>query len=128
MSISTTELKKAVLSLEESLLLNSNASKGSPEQKAFRDACIQRFEYSIELAWKVSIKSLGSQTAAAKPAIREMGRNNLILDVDEWLNFIEARNETSHTYNEESAKKIFAKIIIFPKYANALIKKIDDLK
>jgi nucleotidyltransferase substrate binding protein (TIGR01987 family) len=113
LSIVTDELQKAVTSLEESLQLYSKSAPGSAESKAFRDACIQRFEYSIEFAWKVSMKLLGSQTAAAKPAIREMARNNLIASPAMWFEFIEARHHSAHSYDDEIAKKVFTQIQLF---------------
>ena len=95
--------------------------------KIYRDACIQRFEYSIEMAWKISMKFLGSQTMVAKPAIREMARNNLITNPDLWLSFIDARNETSHSYEEDVAISAYCKDrVIFPE-AQKLILKLKTL-
>lgn len=110
MSLSITELTKAIGSLEEALNLHDSAKTDSLEQRAFRDACIQRFEYCIELAWKVAMKALGSTTAAAKPAVREMARSNLIANPVEWIEFIEARNHSSHSYDDQIANKVFYQI------------------
>lgn len=110
MGLSTAVLSKAVDSLLEAMDLHIRASEGSPEQRAFRDASIQRFEYCIELSWRVAMKLLGSTTAAAKPAVREMARSNLISTPSAWIEFIEARNNTSHSYDESVAKKVFAAI------------------
>lgn len=120
MSLSIVELSKAVKSLDEAIQLYTKSAKGSQEHTAFRDACIQRFEYCIELCWKVSMKALGSTTAAAKPAVREMARNNLISDSTQWLEFIEARNNTSNSYDEDVAKKVFAQILTFLPHAQSL--------
>lgn len=118
------ELKKAIQSLNEAILLHEKESN-LESKKAFRDACIQRFEYSIELCWKVSMKTLGSNTAAAKPAIREMARNNLINNPEIWLSFIEARNHTSHSYDEDTAIQVFKKILEFYPEAHNLIQKLE---
>lgn len=56
------------------------------------------------------MKVLGSSTLAAKPAIREMARNNLIANPTQWIDFIEARNNSSHSYDEDVAKKVFEEI------------------
>ena len=127
MSTSTLELKKAIQTLETAIQLYSRALSGSEEKKAFRDACIQRFEYSIELSWKISMRVLGSTTAAAKPAIREMARNNLISDAELWLSFIEARNNSSHSYEEDIANKVYASIEQFMTEAPLLLKKLESL-
>lgn len=126
MSISIKELQKAILSLEKAVSLY-NESKSIPEKKAFRDASIQRFEFTIELCWKVSMKILGSTTAAAKMAIREMARNNLINNPVDWINFIEGRNETLHSYDEDVAKKVYIMILNFLPHANDLFNKLNSL-
>lgn len=125
MGISVEELSKASNSLLQSFELMSQSNlQDIAIQLALRDACIQRFEYCIELAWKTSMKVLGSQTQAAKPAIREMARNNLITNPELWLSFIDSRNETSHAYDEDIAKKVFLNIQNFIPEVQKLIKKL----
>lgn len=122
MSISLELLEKAVTSLGESLsLYNSIPDPSAPAKLAFRDACIRRFEYSLELSWKSSMKILGSNTSAAKPAVREMARNNLINMPELWFEFVDARNNTSHTYSENMAFKVFEKVQQFFPEAQKLI-------
>ena len=75
-------------------------------QKMLRDSVIQRFEFCVELSWKTSMKVLGLMTSAPKPAIRDMARAGLIDDPERWFKFIDARNKTSHTYDEEIAKEV----------------------
>lgn len=129
MGTSTVELQKALNSLEEAvLLMQNNNLQDVAVQKALRDACIQRFEYSIELSWKTSMKVLGSSTMAAKPAIREMARNNLIQNPDVWLAFIDSRNETSHAYDEDIAAKVFVSIQKFVPEALILLKNLELVK
>jgi nucleotidyltransferase substrate binding protein (TIGR01987 family) len=127
LGVSSEELEKALNSLQDAIRLYAQNGNSSLEQKAFRDASIQRFEYSIELCWKVAMKVLGSQTNAAKPAVREMGRANLIENVSEWLEYIEARNNTSHSYDENVAAKVFAAIQKFVPDAEILLKNLQAL-
>lgn len=127
MGVSLLELEKAISSLEEAIGLYKNA-RNDIEKKAFRDAAIQRFEFSIELSWKTSMKVLGSTTAAAKTALREMARNNLIDDPSIWISFIDGRNETSHSYDEDVAKKIYVMLLNFLPYAKALLSKLKELE
>ncbi len=121
------ELEKAIISLEEAIELYKKSKDTSSEQKAFRDACIQRFEYCIESCWKISMRVLGSNVSASKPAIREMARNNLIQDPEVWFEFIQARNETSHSYDETVAKKVFDQVLKFLPHAKQLIKKLESV-
>ena len=125
MAVSLQELKKAIDTLEQAIALYSHATPGTPEQKAFRDACIQRFEYGVELSWKVAMKAFGSMTAAAIPAIREMARDNLIDDPQIWFDFVEARNNSSHSYDENVAQKVFAVAIRLPSEARKLTAKLE---
>ncbi len=128
MAVSIDELKKAVDSLIIAINLYRGSAPDSNEGKAFRDASIQRFEYSIELSWKTSMKVIGSSTAAAKLAIREMARNNLIQNPESWIKFIDARNETSHTYDDEVAKKVFVEIEKFLPEVTSLLKNLEKIK
>lgn len=126
-SASIVELEKAAKTLTEALEFANQSINKQSQFKIARDACIQRFEYCIELAWKISMKKLGSQTKFAKPAIREMARGDLIASADEWLKFIEARNQTSHSYDEEIARSIFTTIQQFEHELNGLIQKLQKL-
>lgn len=126
LGVSLEELKKAVRSLEEAILLHANATPGTRESLAFRDAVIQRFEFCVELSWKVSMKAMGSKTTAAKIAIREMAQNHYIADPQVWFDFIEARNETSHSYDENVARRIFSVAQRLPKEIQSLLTKLES--
>lgn len=130
-TVSTSELAKALNSLNKAndLYKKSVNEKADIEiQRAFRDACIQRFEYCIEFSWKLGVKILGSDVKAAKPAIREMARNNLILEPEKWLGFIESRNNTSHAYDEDVALKVYLEIQAFLPEVTKLLEAIEKLK
>lgn len=110
MGTSTDELQKAINTLKEAVAFSEEVKANESQFKIARDACIQRYEYCIELAWKVSMKKLGSQTKFAKPAVREMARADLIENAEVWLDFLEARNSSSHSYDEKVAEKVFDEI------------------
>lgn len=73
------------------------------------------------------MKVLGSTTAAAKNAVREMARNNLIDDPTQWLNFTDERNETSHSYDNEVAKKVFTMIENFLPFVEKLVQNLKSI-
>lgn len=106
MAVSVQEYKKALISFAEALTAMKKPNLDETERKLFRDAGIQRFEFCVELAWKVSKKQMGTATAAPKEVIREMAQTGLIADPEIWFGFLEARNLSSHSYDEEVAKKI----------------------
>lgn len=111
MSATIQELIKASESLKAAHGLLKRALDDTPENielhKALRDSCIQRFEFCVELSWKISIKLLGLDTKAPNPAIRDMAQNHLIDNPQIWFDFLIARNKTSHTYNEDVAKEVY---------------------
>ncbi len=114
MSTTIEELCKATDSLKISRDLLKNAIDKDPNNielhKLLRDGSIQRFEFCIELSWKVSMKVLGLSVLAPNPAIRDMARNNLIDKPQLWFDFLVARNKTSHSYDEEVAKIVYAEV------------------
>lgn len=67
--VSIKELEKAHEALIEALTFSEKSKNSNLEFKIARDACIQRFQFCIELSWKVSMKKLGSNTKFPKPAI-----------------------------------------------------------
>ena len=91
--------------------------------KALRDACIQRFEFCVELSWKTSVRAFGLEIKSPNTAIRDMARNNLIDNTQIWFDFLVARNKTSHTYDEEVAKEVYlAAEQALPHFTNLLQK------
>ncbi|NDE17525.1 nucleotidyltransferase [bacterium] len=125
--VSIHELKKAVATLAEAVAFATASRNDDVPFRLARDACIQRFEYSIELAWKVSMRALGSQIKHAKVAVREMARADLIDSAETWLDFIEARNNSSHSYDENVAQKVFAQVEAFLPEVQKLLARLERL-
>ncbi len=82
-----------------------------------RDAAIQRFEYTYELAWKMMERHIAwvrsersGPPLMRKELFREAARYNLLTDPQRWFDHQEARNTTSHAYDENAAKKVFEAI------------------
>ena len=77
------------------------------------DGTIQRFEFSFELAWKLTKAVLcfeGIEALTPRAVIKEAYRVHLISDGDDWIDMLEDRNRTSHVYDEETAMQIYNKI------------------
>lgn len=89
-------------------------SKGILEEM-LKQAIIQSFEYTHELAWNVMkdyAKYQGNDNVGGpRDAIREALQLQLIDDGDSWMEMIRSHNKTSHTYNEQVANQIFKKIL-----------------
>lgn len=76
---------------------------------------IQGFEFTHELAWKTLkdfIESKGNTALyGSKDVTRKAYQLELIEDGEGWMQMIESRNLSSHTYNEKTAEKIVADIL-----------------
>lgn len=81
-----------------------------------RDATIQRFEFTFEAAWKALQLYLlyqGLEATGPRQAIKQAFAQGLIQtpeEADVWLDMLEDRNLTTHTYREALADAIAANI------------------
>jgi nucleotidyltransferase substrate binding protein (TIGR01987 family) len=76
---------------------------------------IQSFEYNYELAWN-TIKDFYEYQAetgiqGSRDAIRLAFKRGLIEDGEIWMEMINSRNLTAHTYNEDTAAEIVTDIL-----------------
>jgi nucleotidyltransferase substrate binding protein (TIGR01987 family) len=77
------------------------------------DGTIQRFEFTFELFWKTIQRLLareGVEARSPKSALREAYRLGWLADEQAWLDLLEDRNLTSHTYREALALEIYRRI------------------
>jgi nucleotidyltransferase substrate binding protein (TIGR01987 family) len=85
----------------------------NPANDLERDGCIQRFEYCYELAWKTLKRILnarGIEVNSPKNTYREAAREGLITDPEIWFSFMDLRNLTVHTYNQNTAQQVYARL------------------
>ena len=81
--------------------------------KIYTMALIQAFEMVFELAWKTLKDYLefeGINTDTPRETLKTAFLRNIITDGDVWIEMMEARNKTSHTYREELANSIAIEI------------------
>ena len=75
---------------------------------------IQSFEYTYELAWNTLKDYFEHQGETgihgSRDAFRLAFKRGLIEDGETWMDMIESRALTTHTYNEDVAKAIADKI------------------
>ncbi len=97
-----------------------------------KQGLIQAFEYTHELAWntlKDFLKHRGnSEIYGSKDASRAAFSLGLLENGDIWMDMIDSRNMTSHTYNEAVTEEIIESITYdyFPAFG-ALETKLEDL-
>lgn len=98
--------QKALSRLEAAV----NLSKERPLSDLEEQGLIQAFEFTHELAWntlKDFLEFQGQQNLyGSKDVTRLAFSTGLIKEGHVWMEMIRNRNETSHTYNEETANRI----------------------
>lgn len=78
-----------------------------------RAGLIQLFETAFELAWKVLkdyLEAEGYTVSSPREAIKKSFQIEIIKNGDLWLEALQDRNLTSHTYDEEDALKAIKRI------------------
>ena len=85
---------------------------------------IKSFEYTYELAWntmKDFYESQGeSNLQGSRDVIRLAFKRGLLEDGQGWMDMVDSRIQTVHTYDEEIAKKVIK--AIFEKYSDLFLK------
>ena len=126
-SLNLDPLEKAIEQLKSGL----NQSHENLDNELLRDGVIQRFEYTMDLSWKMIQRYLKhiaqveeSAIRTKKDLFREAGRLGLISNVEAWFGYYEARNETSHTYDPLIAESVFSQAELFLPDAISLLEKL----
>ena len=126
-----TQLKRALSRLNEMLRKYESSNAYEPLiVDALREALAQRFEYSLEVAWKTCKRHLSEQgfieasTGSPKSIMRLAFSNGLIADATPWIRYIDARQNTAHDYSEEKLDAVIEIIDDFFKDAGALYEKM----
>ncbi|MEY3182481.1 MAG: hypothetical protein RLZ35_466 [Pseudomonadota bacterium] len=106
-SLGLIKLEKALSSLEKA------ATSPAIEGRLNIDATIQRFEFTIELFWKLLkaiLETKGVEVQYPKDVLKEAFRGHLIDHESLWLKMLQDRNLSSHTYDEALADRVFEDI------------------
>ena len=135
MKIELEPFRKALKQLETSLhFFNSKESKSDLAlHMQFRAATIQGFEFSFELAIKMIRRQLSLMItdqqllaqATFADIIRMAADAGLVTDVKSFLAYRDARNRTSHTYDEMTADQVVEIIPSFFKEATYLLGQLE---
>ena len=124
-----THFVKALSQLKEAVEL----AQQRPLSRLEAQGMIQAFEFTHELAWntlKDFLEDRGVQGLyGSKDASRAAFKAGLIENGEAWMDMIQSRNLTTHTYDEATAAQIISAIrsTYFPEF-EALRVKLDELK
>ncbi len=80
-----------------------------------KEGIIQRFEFTLELAWKtlkdkMEFDGILLDKISPKMVLKEAYQAKYINDIDTWLKMINDRNLVSHTYDFETFELIIPSI------------------
>ncbi|MBI1390963.1 MAG: nucleotidyltransferase [bacterium] len=94
---------------------------------------IQHFEFTYELSWKFMQRWIrlnvspedADNPRSRKDLFRHAARLGLIEDPARWFSYAEARNLTSHTYDDHAAESVYETAIKFVRDAESLVNELE---
>ena len=113
-------LREAVQRLAEVLAL--------PQDAVVRDSGIKRFELCFELSWKVIqsfLRDRGLTCRSPRDCFQEAFSYGLLAGEEAWVQMLQDRNLSVHTYNEELANQLFTRL---PGYLPPFRQLVDELQ
>lgn len=128
MKLDLTSFEQALAALDRGLA-RAAVTLGDEE---LRDACIQRFEFTFELAWKMLKRRVELDlpnpqevdTMSYRALIRAGAEQGLIDNMPAWLVYRDKRNLPSHTYDAAKAQEVFAVLGDFARDARILLQRL----
>jgi nucleotidyltransferase substrate binding protein (TIGR01987 family) len=112
------QLKQAYKRLQEALDI-------SLDEPLALDGTIQRFEFTFEITWKTLrayLEDQGIHCYSPKDCLKEAFKMGWIANEEKWLSLLQARNMTSHVYNEDMAMDIYKEVKKGHHFFRSLIK------
>ena len=137
--IGTEHLRRCIDNLEATFEnMKSLQSNGDPTYETFRTACVKEFEIALELAGGKLLRNLLSDKFISNKETRTFTFNKVIRvsekhgilseeEMNRWLNYRVARNETSHKYGVQLTKYLLSIVPAFITDARALADAIDKI-
>lgn len=103
------DLENAVSRLDEAIKDSKKI-----ELSTLKDGVIQRFEFTLELSWKILKTYLVNEgidcVNTPKSVVREAYKAGIIKNGEIWIEMIDDRNLTSHIYSQSMADDIYLRI------------------
>jgi len=126
-----TSFEKAINSLKQAI-----AEYNKDKSNSFvRDSVIQRFEYTYELSIKMLKRYLES-ISSSESEVDMMSFNDIIRkanvkgllsgNLEDWREYRDMRNITSHTYEEEKALQVISVVDRFLYDAEFLLNRLNE--
>ena len=136
MPLELNSLRNSIATLTDLLAVSENDARmgqlSDVERNGIRSGVIQNFEVTYELSWKLMARWLNTYVSPGvadgvtrRQLFRLAAENRLIPDVDLWMQHHEARNATTHIYDEEKAVKVYKATREFAHDARRLLEALE---
>jgi len=103
--------KKALTTLERSVVAARKRNLNEMEEQGL----VKGFEFTFELSWKLLKDYLETKGFkdfhGSKDTFKLAFQEGLISDGETWMEMIDTRNRSSHTYEENIAKEIISLVL-----------------
>ena len=103
--------RRALAQLIQAVQLSQQRPLSVLEQQGL----IQAFEYTHELAWKTLKDFLAARGVenlfGSRDTTRAAFANGLVEQGEIWMQMLQSRNQTTHTYNEDQVAQIAGSIV-----------------
>ena len=108
---------------------NDQAPRLTQIGQLLRDGVIQRFEFTFDLARKLTKRTLfdifkREEYDYRNDVWREAARYHLIANAEDWIKYHDNRNMTSHSYDEIIAHEVFQDLEAFLQDVEQLLQRI----
>lgn len=108
------KLKEKLINYEKALSRLTELIESDSKESFLYDATIKRFEFTYEMSWKLLKVYLDYKGVTNAKSPRDIIKESFAIGViekgEKWLDMIEDRNITSHTYDEDDAFNIYTMI------------------
>lgn len=133
MSLNFNSLRYSIATLEKTLKIAKKIEIENSDRELFevvRSGVIQNYEVCYESAWKSMKRWIEENVEEVDGATRralfiKAFENKPITDVEKWMLFHRARNNTSHVYEEETAEEVYKIAFEFEKPVRELYEKLE---
>ena len=129
-----TNLKNSVSALEKCVETYNEFADGAENLKeSLRSGVIHNFETAYELCWKFMKKWMQMNISSdifdgitRREFYKLAAEKGLISSLDEWMDFHESRNQTSHIYSKTTAEEVFETALTFLPMAQKFVSDMEN--
>jgi len=135
MGLDLSSLKKGVMSLERALNVAAPdrlEKMSADQQEVIKAGVIQNFEFAYELCWRfmkrwleTNLSPMIADGVTRRELFRLAAESRLIEDVERWMIYHDARNQTAHIYDPQIAQEVYETARGFVKDAAGLLQVLE---